>query len=196
MTQTSRPLPANQPATRSAQSSPVHVEPVGEELHRAALGQQILRGAGQFRADGVAGPAGVAVGVRRDARSGHERRVADDEIEAFAADRFGQVALAEIPVQTGQRGRRRGEAERARRQIGRGDPLRVRGQVQSLHAAAGTEVERTADRRPDHRVGERGGRVADAEHVVRPQRSRSAARWQVGHHPPGIAVRLQIQAGP
>ena len=105
------------------------VEPVGEELHRAALGQQILRRAGQFRAHGVAGPAGVAVRMRRDARSGHERGVADDEIEAFAADGFGQVALAEIPVQTGQRGRRRGEAERARRQIGRRDPLRVRGQV-------------------------------------------------------------------
>ena len=30
--------------------------------------------------------------------------------------------------------------------------------------------------------------------MVRPQRSRSAARWQVGDDPPGIAVRLQIQA--
>jgi len=86
----------------------------------------------------------------------------------------------------------RGEAQRALRDVGRGDAGRMRRQVQRLHPAAGAEVERRADVVADGRLRQRRRRATDPEHVVGRQRhARAQRRRQVGEHPP-VAVRLQL----
>ena len=73
----------------------------------------------------------------------------------------------------------------------------VPAQVQRLHAAAGAEVERPADRRADRELGERGRGAADAEDVVARAAARDAveACAEVGGDPPRSARRPRRTAG-
>ena len=77
----------------------------------------------------------------------------------------------------------RGQLEGARVDVGGGDRVRVAGQVQGLHAAAGAEIERRADRPPDGELGQRAGRRRQPEHEVGPHRRRRGC--------PGPGVRSE-----
>jgi hypothetical protein len=142
------------------------MQPVGEELHRAAIGQQLRRRRGQLRADGVARTARVPVGVARCTGSDHERRVAHHEVEASALDRTQQVAGEQLPLHPVERGGRRREPKGPRGQVGGRDAARVGGQLQCLYAASGADVERRGNVAPHGRGGKGCGGVADPENMV------------------------------
>src|SRR5262249_27270571 len=153
---------------------------VGQVLHGPAGGEQAGRGGGEPGAHLVAGPPGVAVRVRGGTGSGHERRVADHEVEAPAGHGLGEVPAQQLPVEAGEGGGGGREPQRPGGQVGGGDARGVLGQVQGLDAAAGTEVEGGTDGFPYGRVGEGGGGAADAEHVVGGERPGVDADGQVG----------------
>ncbi len=128
----------------------------------------------------------------------HERRVGDHQVEPPTGHRLDQVAGEQFPAQPVQGGRGRGEAQRTGVHVGGGHGAGVPGQVQGLHAAAGAEIQRGRDRRPDRGLRQRDRGAADAEHVVGPQRPGAHVVAEIGEHPPAagvVGVRAQIEPG-
>ena len=143
--------------------------PVGQHLRRTAHGQQVGDAADDVLDDAVAGQSRVAVDQPLPRRRGdHERRVRRDEVELVVGDRLEEAALAHLdPVgDLVELGVEPGQPQRALVHVGGDDPFGVGGQVQRLHSAAGTEVERAPHRLAHGQLGQRGRGRADAEHVV------------------------------
>jgi len=67
---------------------------------------------------------------------------ADHQVEAAPGDRGGHVAGEQLDVHFGQCRGGGGEAQRPVGQVGRGHRPGMRGQVQGLDSAAGTQIQR------------------------------------------------------
>jgi hypothetical protein len=130
------------------------VQPVREELHGAARVEQVRRGRCEFGGQAVGFAAAVPVGPARSRRADDERRVRDHQVEAAARDGRQQVALQQFEVHAVDDGVECGEGDRALAQVGGGHALGVIREAERLHAAAGAQVERAADRGAQRRVHE------------------------------------------
>jgi hypothetical protein len=173
------------------------VHPVGQHLEGAVDAQQPGRLVGEPRADTVQVEPGVAVGVPRvpRRRADDERRVAHDQVERLAVDRRQEVALPEVEGHVGQLRGHRSQSQGPRGDVCRDDLAAVPRRVQRLHAAAGADVEGPRHVAAHGHLGERRRRAADPEHVLRVEGSVPAVQPgpQVGHHPPGRAVRFRVR---
>lgn len=175
------------------------MQPGRQELAGAAVVEEPGQLPHHERAGVVPRETGVAVGVVDPRRADHERRVAHDLVEPAPRDRGEPFAPDQFHVQFVEPERRRGQRQRAGRDVGRGDLLRVPGGVQCLDAVAGADVEQAADLAaaggPDQ--AERG--VPDAEHVVFGHGRAQDVGVEVGDDPPRafvVAVRADVETGP
>ena len=185
ITQASSPVPANQPATRSPQSSPATCTQFARYCMVPPSVSRPGRGGGQLGADRVADPAGVAVDVRGRARD-RPRTVGCSPPGRTARPATGATRSPrqQLPVLAVERGGGGGEAQRPRETSVAVTEPGVGGQVQRLHAAAGAQVQRGVDRPADGRADQRRGGAADAEDVVGVQRLARVGRWPARRRAP------------
>ena len=151
--------------------------------------------------DGVADESGVAVLVPGEPpapRRDDEGRVADDEAEALAGDRFEEASEPQLDLGSVQGRRELREGERPLGDVGRDDLVAMGCQMQGLDATTRAEVERAADRaaRRPLRDGRRGR--PDADDVVRGEWTAAGDLRLVGDDPPVVrlvAVGTQVARG-
>jgi hypothetical protein len=90
-------LVAHPDASRSSQRPVPEIDPVGEDLRPATLGEVVRGRAHDVLDHAVAGQAGVAVDQPLAGRRGdHERRVGGDQVEALAATGSKKEPVADV----------------------------------------------------------------------------------------------------
>lgn len=174
------------------------MQPGGKELAGTAVVEEPGKLPHHERAGVVTRQAGVAVGVVDPRRADHERRIAHDLVEPAPRDRREPLAPDEFDVQFVEPERGRGERQRAGRDVGRGDLLRVPGGVQRLDAVAGADVEQAADLAAAGGPDQAEGGVPDPEHVVFGHGAAQDVGVEVGDDPPRafvVTVRADVETG-
>ena len=155
-------------------------------MRNPALGQVVRCLSDEALADRISGQSAVAIGVGRVGRHG-EGRVAHDEIELLAGDRFVQASLPQLDgTATVQEPVEVGELERAPVHIGCDDAFRVPDRCDGLNATAGAEVERRVDRATERHVREQESRRRGPDNVLAPAATGAVA------HKHEIAGRNQL----
>ena len=143
--------------------------PVAEELCDTTGFEVGADVANQVAHDGVTHRTAVAVLVLGHAgatRRDDERRVAHDEVESAAGDRFEHRTSEHLDVEIVEGGVEADEGERACREVRGDDVLDVAREVHGLNTAAGAEVEGGADGASRGPSCEGRRRATDAEHMI------------------------------
>ncbi len=143
-----------------------HVQPGAEQLRDAAGGEMGRERAHERGERVVAALAGVPVDVVDAWWPRHERGVGHDLVEPPSRHGFQPRPGQQLDVEAVEGERGLGEGQRAGREIGRRDRVRVPDRVQRLHPAPGAEVEHGAHGPPDGGRGQGQRRRADAGDVV------------------------------